>query len=160
MSLTHTSPYVTTGKIAQDDEPNNITDSIRTTVSDSETNTSDDSAQTVGSSLTSVSLEENDRYVREEDCISHYMNEAETTGTASPSSPTSMTISRRASGSQSAVSSIGDDCINEHVSHPDKDLTLEQRTGTEGKQLPGTIRVDPIESVFTQDLPVLSTTVS
>lgn len=160
MSLTYISPDVTTGSDAGYDEPNNITDSIRKTVSDSGTSMSDESTQTVGSSVTSSSADEKDGYVRGEDSISQYMNEADTTGTASTSTPASTKLSRRPSGSQSPVSSVGDECTNEHVNHTNIDMALEQRNGTDNQHSLETIRIDQIDSVFARELPSLSSTVS
>ena len=161
MSLAYIPPYVTAGSVAGYDEPNDITDSIDKTVSDSgSSNMSDESTQTVGSSVTSVGVFEKDGYVRGEDSISQYMNEANTTGTSSTSSPASTRMSRRASGSQSPVSSVGDDCANEHVNHTKKDMALEQPNGTDSQHSPETIQIDPIDYVFARDLPALPSTVS
>lgn len=145
MSLSCVPPYVATGSDAGFYEPNNIPDSIPNTVSDSETSKSDESTQTVSSSVTRGSADEKDGY------------EANTDST---SSSASTRMSRRPSRSQSPLSSVGDECSSEDVKRTNQDVGLEQPNGTNIRHSPKTNQVDQVGSVFPRDLPVLSRTVS
>ncbi|KAK7756059.1 hypothetical protein SLS62_002002 [Diatrype stigma] len=163
MSLTCVSPCVTTGMNAGYYEQNDITDtdSIHKTASDSGASMSDESTQTVDSSVTSGSIaDEKDDYVRGDENASQYTHEANTTDTPSTSSPRSTRMSRRESGSQSPISSIGDDATDEHLKPINKAMGPEQQpNGAERQHLPEPIPSDRIDSVFARDLPALSSTV-
>lgn len=123
---------------------------------------SDESMQTVDSSVTSGSIaDEKDGYVRREDSISQYVHEANTTDTPSTSSPPSTRMSRRESGSQSPISSVGEDATNEHVKPINEAMALEQQpSGADRQNSPEPIQIDKVDSVFARDLPALSSTVS
>lgn len=164
MSLTYVAPYVARDSDAGYDESNIITDSISrdastTDASDSGTSMSDESTQTVDSSVTSTSSNEKDGDVKTEDNASQCVKEANSTDPSSTARTFSTSTRFVISDLPSPIIHAGDESHDEHTNHSAKAVGPDSTSAMGNQHLPDTIRVDQVDSVFARDLPVLSTKV-
>lgn len=166
MDSIYISPYITAYSEAGDDKPNDVTeaDSVRSALYSLDEGVHTTPTQSTGTYVLSSRQCDGSGYVTDTDKMLQDMIEADTTGTASTSSPGSTIPSHRLSGSHSSISSIEDTFAGEQPScGNEQDSSLKQHNEQlqeEKWTKPGGIPAKQIDSVFARDSAGLTSTVS
>ncbi|KUL83818.1 hypothetical protein ZTR_06621 [Talaromyces verruculosus] len=118
-------------------------------------NMDDETARNAGTSVIKGIADDKHVDIEGHQSIIEYIDDSNPTATTCTSSETSTVTSR----SQSPVTSVEEDAVNEHVNQTKKDVNQEKRSGINSQHSTETVRVAGIDSVFSQDLPALPSTV-